>query len=59
MTDGESERAVPGTRPRLVDQTVMVRLLAKVQATMAAIAVSDRWTLPVRPRDGVARLYSP
>tara|TARA_R110002110_G_scaffold376568_2_gene586651 strand:- start:164573 stop:164989 length:417 start_codon:yes stop_codon:yes gene_type:complete len=39
MTDGE--RVVPG--PRLVDQPVTLRVLAKVLATLAAIAVSGWW----------------
>ena len=43
MTDGESERALPGAGPRLVDQPVTVRVLAKVLVTMAAIAVSGWW----------------
>ena len=43
MTDDESERAVPGTGPRLVDQPVTVRILAKVLVTMATIAVGGWW----------------
>ena len=39
MTDGE--RVVPG--PRLVDQPVTLRVLAKVLATLATIAVGGWW----------------
>lgn len=43
MADGKPERVVPGAGPRLVDQPVTLRVLAKVLATMATIAVSGWW----------------